>query len=364
MVEPEANWKGRFNDAPVFVVGASRSGTALIRSALNRHPSVHIAGETHYFDDLRVRLRESLGGPLSDSERREAEDYFLALSHRPYGHKGDPESSRIPRARLREAAASLGGDSDAVFEGYCKCLAEAEGPQKTIWGEKTPRHVFRIDDMLARFPRARVICMVRDARAVVASYRDWRNQGGFDFAKDPGHRQALEEEHLRTRQSYDPLIMSMIWKGTGNAAARAHVAHPERVYVQKYEDLVAAPERSLRTVAEWLGIEFHAAMLDVPMHNSTFSSYSEHHGISREAAQRWREKLSATEIGLIQFVCRAPMLGLGYGLDPVATPWPELARRTALLPLSVLRAARANRGRIANLPAYAWRRFRFASGNK
>ena len=41
---------------PVFVAGPSRSGTALVRSLLNGHPDVHIASETHFFDDLRRRV--------------------------------------------------------------------------------------------------------------------------------------------------------------------------------------------------------------------------------------------------------------------------------------------------------------------
>ena len=40
----------------IFVVGASRSGTNLVRALLNAHSTLWVSGETHYFDDLRPRL--------------------------------------------------------------------------------------------------------------------------------------------------------------------------------------------------------------------------------------------------------------------------------------------------------------------
>ena len=49
---------------PVFLVGSSRSGTALLQAILN-NADVHLAGETHYFDDLRLQLRVAQAGPSS-----------------------------------------------------------------------------------------------------------------------------------------------------------------------------------------------------------------------------------------------------------------------------------------------------------
>ena len=42
---------------PLFVVGPSRSGTSLMRALLNGHADIALAGETHYFDDLRVTAK-------------------------------------------------------------------------------------------------------------------------------------------------------------------------------------------------------------------------------------------------------------------------------------------------------------------
>lgn len=344
---------------PLFICGPSRSGTALMRSILNLHSQVHLAAETHYFDDLRAALRDKATAALSDEQRRACEDYFLALGHRPYSHKGDPELSRHTRDQLRTLADSLGQGADAYFEAFCLLEAQYEG--KSRFGEKTPRHIFRISEIIERYPEAKIICMIRDPRAVIVSYRDWKNQGGFDFEKDPGHRQELERDHERARQSYNLLLMSMLWRSTVGAAERAlRDFGSGRIRLQRYEDLARAPQENLAAICEWLSLPFEEGMLRAPMSNSSFSKYEERNGVSTESVDRWRNKLSTVEIGMIQAVCRKPMNRMRYERDAVATPWLRLTASWLALPFVVIRAARLNRSRIGHLPSYVWRRLKLA----
>jgi hypothetical protein len=347
---------------PLFIMGASRSGTALLRSALNRHPDVFVAGETHYFDDLRVRLG---GGDieLSDQDRRACEDYFLSLGHRPYGHGGDPRRSRLDRVELRDLALRLGDAPDAYFEAYCVLAQQLErehsSGRPTIWGEKTPRHIFRLADILDRYPQARAICMYRDPRAVVASYRDWRNQGGFDLDEDQEHRAALSAEERRTRGSYDPTIATLLWKGTVVAGRAAAERYGEgRVRLQRYEDLVMAPDESLRGICAWLGLDYDARMLDVPLHNSSVTRFSPDAGISTAPLNRWRASLSAAEVAEVQLWSRRELRVLGYDEEPVRLTAPATLRLLVRVPRSLGRAAWANRRRMGHVTAYVWRRVR------
>jgi len=341
--------------SPIFIVGASRSGTALMRSVMNNHPEVFISGETHYFDDLRLRMPGSEDSPLRLEDAKRCEDYFLALAHRPYGHAGDPAKARIGRDELRSMAWNLGPGLDAYFEAFCILRARREG--KTIWGEKTPRHVFRIPEIVQRFPNGRILCMVRDARAVVASYRDWRNQGGFDVEHDPTHADALRLEETRARNSYNILLATLLWKSTVQAARRAQARFGlECVRVQHYESLVQDAHSTVKSICDWARLDFDRGMLDVPVLNSSVAPFREHAGITGEALHRWRKRLSPREIDIIQRTAGRLMLTLGYVPEPVSSAALAYALEWVKVPFAALRAGMVNRKRIANIRSYVWRR--------
>lgn len=342
---------------PIFVVGASRSGTALMRSVLNRHPRVFLAGETHYFDDLRLKFEDAAGEVVDGEDRKRCEDYFLSLSHRPYSHGGDPERGSISREDLQAAIPSGREYPDTYFEAFCRILAERE--EAEIWGEKTPRHIFRLDDILAKYPDARVIAMVRDPRAVVASYRDWRNQGGFDLEADPGHGEALVTEERRAKRSYNILIATMLWKSGVVASLAARNRHGNgRVHLVRYESLVDEPRKILEDVSQFVGLEFDPVILDVPVLNSSFSEYSERGGFQKAAATRWKSKLSPSEIAVIQRCAGNALTDAGYVPEQVGGAPLRYAWESMKLPFAAIRAAMANRDRIENLPQYVLRRVR------
>jgi hypothetical protein len=318
------------------------------------HPDLHITAETHWFDDLRVKMPK---GQLDAEQTKACEDWFLSLSHRPFGHQGDPELGWLKREDMKAKVEKLGGGADSHFEAYC--LLDAEKQNKSRWGEKTPRHVFRISDIIETYPHAKIICMARDPRGVVASYRDWKSQGGHDFDKDPEHSKALQKEHLRTRASYHILIASLLWNSTIKATlAGIQKYGEERIKLLRYEDLVLEPEKTNNSICEWLGIKPDAYMLDVPMVNSSFQKYDTEGGINRDPVEGWRKRLSKGEVGTIQSACRKAMQTAGYQIEPVGA-WQFYGLCKWLsLPFAVLRAARANRNRLGSLPTYILRRLR------
>ena len=345
--------KTRWKD-PVFIVGASRSGTAMLQSILNRNPDVRLAGETHYFDDLRPRVAGRPIALMNEAERNVCADYFRALTDRPYGKKGDPERGWLSRAELLDGA----GDADGVFEAYCKSLA-ARG-NATVWGEKTPRHVFRIAEILAVYPDAKVICMVRDPRAVVASYRDWKNQGGLRRAEgDADYQAAIRADEERARNSYHIVLATMMWRGAANAGFEAQTRFtPERARLVRYEDVTDDPEATLRSVSDWLGIGFDPAMLEIPLHNSSTIRFTEQAGVSSAPRDRWSEVLSDREISVVQKVAGATLRDAGYKPVEVKSGPLDLPRAYADLPIAAVRAAMANRSRYDSLPGYVMRRLK------
>lgn len=347
MDAPERGSIYRASESPIFIVGASRSGTTLIRRILNGHSAVSIAPETHYFDDLRPRLGQRAVKPLERADQELVERYFLALGDMAYGQEGDPSRSTIAVADLREEARSLGATPDAYFAAFCRLRMRRLG--RSRWGEKTPRHVFRMDEMRAAWPDAQVVCLVRDPRAVVASYRDWKR----------GKAPSKSADRARVTRSYNVVLTSLLVNGAMAAEERALRDHGHRyIRLVRYEDVVREPEAAARALAEWLGLEYEPAMLDVP---DMYSSYDDvQPGISSVPVERWRRKLSDTEISVIQTCCRGTMDRNGYLREPVSPPLSELARTWLSVPAAVIQAAAANRKRLGRTSDYVFRRLRLA----
>ena len=97
--------------------------------------------------------------------------------------------------------------------------------------------------MLIDYPDARIVCMVRDPRAVVASYKGFaaaaHRELGLESAE---YRQWAESDRRRIRRSYHPLLASLLWRATiraddgwmtcgirrGHGANEARRRHPLR----------------------------------------------------------------------------------------------------------------------------------------
>ncbi len=329
----------------------------MVRESFNRHPRAWIVRETHYFDDLRPRLRNYGRAPLEQDEVSGVERYFLSLGHRAYGAETDEEQSIVPRELLRERANAIGGGGDAYFEAFCRIRAEQNGKQ--LWGEKTPRHAFRIAEMLGAFPSAHVVCLIRDPRAVVASYRDWTRRP----ALDPATGGPFSADRRRARSSYNVVLASLLCKAALRAALQGCERYgPERVRLLVYEELVGEPERVLRELTSWLGLRYDPLMLDVPLVQSSYNADGAG-GISKEPLQRWRSKLAPAEVRVIESSCAGLMHELGYTLDrPSCSPLTLSAAWLSAVP-GVARAALANRRRLGRAGRYIGARVRLALGS-
>jgi sulfotransferase family protein len=334
----------------IFVVGASRSGTNLVRALLNAHSTLWVSAETHYFDDLRPRLPGSGSARLEGEDRERCERYFLALSHRAFGQAGEAEGSRLDPEELRALAQQLGGTGDAYFEALCRLRATRHG--RELWGEKTPRHVYRIDELLTAFPEAKVVCLVRDPRAVVASYKDWH---GAAERRGETESAELEADRERSRRSYNPVLMSLLWRGVVRASFAGLERHgPERVRIQRFERLAASPEAEVRELCAWLGLAYEPALLEIPVVNSSYATTGA--GVSSEPVERWRERLSPAEVGIVQSVCEPLMSQLGYAPDDVEVTTARLAWAWGTVPFAAARAAVVNRQRLGRAGQYLRRR--------
>jgi Sulfotransferase family len=337
----------REESSPIFIVGPPRSGTELLRAILNSHPDVFIVAETHYFDDLRPRLRS---GRLSAAERERAFGYFLTLSANVYGLEDKSKDSSEVDNDFHSLAVNLGGSADSVFVAHCRSQASAQG--KKVWGEKTPRHLFRSADILEAFPEAKILVTMRDPRAVIASYRDWNKRWLRRDAIEAFSSETIAREQSRVRMSYNLTVLALLWRSAANITWRLKCDHGRnRIFVCKFEDLLADPELCVRQVVEWIGISYDPSMLSVGIVNSSYVR-SEGQGIDPTVADRWRSKLTLDEVAYIDWLTGVAARRLGYMKSNHYLGPRFVLQQLAAFPVSAIRAIWANQHRIGKIGAF------------
>lgn len=285
----------RFADcAPIFVVGAPRSGTSLLARMLDAHPAIGLADELCFFD-IVLGARSQ----VPELDRPERIEHFLELlprmDHVRYWADGE--------ALIAAAAERLRADPAPSYARFYRHLMEARAAAVGArrFGEKTPWNVRHLDALEALFPDARFVHIVRDPRAVVASKR-----------KLP-------------RTSTDVLTNAVKWSIDVAAAGRYLDGSSERaarLLEIRYEDLIRTPERVLRGVCDFLGEPFDAAMLAyAELGAPAFRDQPYREGVLRplfdSSLEAWRRDLSPAQVWLVQRLTRAGMARYGYPAEPV-----------------------------------------------
>ena len=202
---------------PIFIVGAPRSGTTLLRSVLDAHPNICCPPwETGVFD----RLSQFVSGDFE----------------KPRG----PEANFCPLSREEILKWIHTATNDLI-----RLMVSQSG--KPRWGEKTPSHVFHLDLIDEVFPEAQFIHIVRNGKDVVKSLQNvgWAT-GGIRWS---------------VRR----------WVDSVNAGRASGEKLGKGRYVEvRYEELTSKPEMVLPKLCEFLGESFFPQMLEFnrPENNS------------------------------------------------------------------------------------------------
>ena len=145
---------------PLFVVGHPRSGTTLLATVLSRHSAIAGTPETHFFNEVQYACAPYLRhGPAA------AVDRLLETPLRSAAVQRDDLLARLagyPRVTM-----------PLLFRCWLEAFAARHG--KPLVLEKTPYHIRHILEILGWYPTARIIWILRDGRACIASMKkvDW-----------------------------------------------------------------------------------------------------------------------------------------------------------------------------------------------
>ena len=280
---------------PLFIVGTERSGSNLLRLILNAHPRIHVPHPPHlmhYFAGI-----EASYGDFEDPAafRALVTDMLRLIDAHIY--PWDDVTLGVEEIVARANPKDLFGAVVAIYE----CALAASG--KARWGCKSTFMVHHVERVLASFPGARFILLVRDVRDVVVSSRK--------SVFSPCH----------------PLLSAELWRDQQEEGLALLKRLPEEVMlVVRYEDLLADGEGCVRKICAHLGEEFDpqclrffetgAAKKGAALSESWGNTASP---ILTGNMGRYRNALTAAEIALVESIARDQMGALDYALDTPET---------------------------------------------
>lgn len=276
----------------ISIVGVSRSGTTLMRNILNSSDQVAICRENHFLGHLipsegaGYKFRKV--GDLSDDDNvRKLVDYIysgmFAKSSKLRGMS--PHWKWLVKRVDREEFLHRILDSDrsgrALFSVALRTFADRRG--KPIAGEKTPAHVRYVPTLLEWFPDGKIIHMFRDPRAVFVSELRRRKQ----LAITTPYKQLKRFDFLFT---FFIVLQTTLTCFEGVSLYRKYrKLYPNNYYLLKFEDLANAPEKYVRQVCDFLGVDFQEKMLEQKVISRGFRLGQA--GFDAQAATRWKEHI-------------------------------------------------------------------------
>lgn len=240
----------------IVIGGCGSSGTTLLRHMLDRHSAICCGPESTVFLK-RVTAPAELG-------------------------------ARFAFDAAEIAAWRDGSRSQAEFAGRFRdaCLARTG---KTVWADKTPENVRRFAFVRRHFPRAYLVHVIRDGRDVACSLRQQR----WMKLRNLGPRRALAR-------------CAAYWSERVEAG-RAMKGDPRYIEV-RYEDLISRPEATLRRLLAFCGLAWEDGLLTADAASAERATGP----IFGTSVGRWRNELTAEEVGIVEHVGGAELAMLGY----------------------------------------------------
>jgi hypothetical protein len=262
-------------------------------SMMNAHPDIGTPPETH-FVTTHLTPREAVS--RDEWRRRLAED-------RRFARLGLDPGEVLAQLEEGDGPVSM----RAVYRAFLQMWKERNGAK--LVGDKAPRYVEILPILHRITPGAKVLHLVRDPRSVFLS----RTKAAWSAG----------------RKSWRHLLAYAVQYEEGRT--RGPQCFGERYREVFYEQLISEPDRVLTEVCHFLGVDYDPAMLRFSESASDIISEDEWAWKQEAAgpllsqnADKWRNELSGSEIGMVESACRGPFRD---GLYQRADEAPGLAGR-------------------------------------
>jgi hypothetical protein len=222
-----------------FVGGAPRSGTTWLQRMLDCHPEISCRGEGLFSQALAAPMERLM------SERT---------------HALDAKNQRIFRDTYGYPLPSA--DDTEFLTATAILLAlrqQCQGKTCHAIGEKTPENVFFFPRLKSMFPGAKLICITRDPRDVLAS--------AWHFF----HQAAAGENEVAAKMKFIRAALAPLNDGARTMISLGEI-YPADCLIVTYEALLRAPDPELARLFAFLGVSHGDAMVAECVARTSFAS--------------------------------------------------------------------------------------------
>lgn len=243
---------GPISPAPVFIVGAPRSGTTMLAAMIGSHSRFAVGPETQFFSKLSP---ETLERAVSDPHWPDIAIRAileLTLADQSVAELFETDEQGL-RAFLSEREPSVRAMLEALTVPF------ADSRQKEAWAEKTPNHLLNLDTIRATWPEAAIVRIVRDPR-----------DSSLSTGKLP---------------TFSPSFVAntLLWRSWQDQAAPFFETDKHAITL-RYEDLIDDPEGQLQRLCAFLNVAYEPAMQEFAGAAGDVSSKNE----------TWKRQVSGT----------------------------------------------------------------------
>jgi len=279
--EPKATSR---RDAPVFVLGAVRSGTTLLYHMLLSSGNFAV----YRTESNALNLLEPRFGDLSRhrNQRRLLDAWYKS---RLFSLSGVEKS--VIEARVM-AECRHGGDFLRIV---MEEIARRQGVKR--WADTTPEHLLHLKRIKQTIPNALIIHVIRDGRdvALSADKLGWVRRLPWD-------------------RTPSVIVAGLYWQWMVNKG-RAAGRQLGNDYIEvRFEDMIAQPQATLRKLGEFVDHDLDYDRIQKVGVGSVGAPNTSFPAEDFEPVGRWRKGYAATELAALESLIGGTLEKLGYTL--------------------------------------------------
>jgi len=284
-------------NSPIFIGGHEKSGTNLILSLLDNHPQLVVFYMCHLHLFQRYLRR------ISNHSTGQQKISAFITNHRAFDNlrrnfvKGNTniylaDNEYNVTQLIDQWRIAVGQQNDwlSVIKGlfYSHCLALNMDPQNpTIRGavDSSPGNEFSTDLIMALFPQAKNIHIIRDPRD---NWTSWKKSG-----------------HHRMPRTLWQFIGQ--WNMSTSIAIHNRHKFPNDYLIVSYSAITTQSAKAIKEMATFLSIKHNNSLLSPTKHGHVWSGNSAHNkefsSIDASSNKVYQSELSRSEISIIEHMC-------------------------------------------------------------